>query len=244
MNRYLPIFFRTDKQACLVVGGGDVALRKVKQLLRASAEVHVQAPELNEQLLEYLAAGKIIHHRSSFSEDSLTKYTLVFAATDNDKTNQTVAKIANNSKIPVNVVDNPDSCTFIMPSIIDREPVQIAVSTGGASPVLARLLRARLETLIPASYGHLARLMQEFREQVKIRFPASRQRRRFWERVLQGPVAEMLFAGRHSAAQRALQQQLAEPGTPAEELGEVYLVGGGPGDPDLLTFRALRHSTL
>lgn len=240
MNRFLPIFFRTEQQPCLVVGGGDVALRKVKQLLRANAEVHVQAPELNGQLQQYLAAGKIIHHRSSYSEDSLTDYALVFAATDNDSVNQKIYKIAKNSKIPVNVVDNPELCTFIMPSIIDRDPVQIAVSTGGASPVLARLLRARLETLIPAGYGHLAQLMREFRELAKKRFPTGRQRRRFWERVLQGPIAEMLFAGRHGAAQRALRRQLAEPAANADELGEVYLVGGGPGDPDLLTFRALR----
>jgi uroporphyrin-III C-methyltransferase/precorrin-2 dehydrogenase/sirohydrochlorin ferrochelatase len=127
-----------------------------------------------------------------------------------------------------------------MPSIIDRDPVQVAVSTGGASPVLARLLRARLETLIPASYGRLAQLMSRFRSAAKARFPDSRQRRRFWEDVLHGPIAEMLFAGRAAAAEVALEQALNDARAHPPVRGEVYLVGGGPGDPDLLTFRALR----
>jgi len=240
MNRFLPIFFKTDRQPCLVVGGGEVALRKVKQLLRVNADVHVEAPDLHEQLRELAQAGKITCHPTTFSEDLLTNYVLVIAATDDAEINKNISKIAKNHKIPVNVVDNPELCSFIMPSIIDRDPVQIAVSTGGASPVLARLLRARLETMIPAAYGHLASLMQDFRARVKQRFPDARRRRRFWEQVLQGPVAEMLFAGRETAAQQALERELAEQSQTPAATGEVYLVGGGPGDPDLLTFRALR----
>jgi uroporphyrin-III C-methyltransferase/precorrin-2 dehydrogenase/sirohydrochlorin ferrochelatase len=137
-------------------------------------------------------------------------------------------------------VDNPALCSFIMPSIVDRDPVQIAVSTGGASPVLARLLRARLETMIPVAYGRLAALMQEYREQAKHRFPRLRERRRFWEAILQGPVAELLFSGQEQAARAALEHHMTNPHLPADHQGEVYLVGGGPGDPDLLTFRALR----
>lgn len=240
MNRFLPIFFKTDQQPCLVVGGGDVALRKVKQLLRVNAQVHVQAPELNPALREYQEAGQITHHQSNFSEDTLTEYVLVIAATNDAEINQKISKIAKLHKIPVNVVDHPELCSFIMPSVIDRDPVQIAVSTGGASPVLARLLRARLETMIPAAYGHLATLMQDFRVRVKQKLPNTRQRRRFWEQVLQGPIAEMLFAGREKAAQQALEQRLSEQADMTVTTGEVYLVGGGPGDPDLLTFRALR----
>ena len=215
-------------------------MRKVRQLLQANADVHVQSPELNEPLQEYQKEGKITYHPSSFSEDSLANYGLVIAATDDAELNQKISKFANNLNIPVNVVDNPELCSFIMPSIIDRDPVQIAVSTGGASPVLARLLRARLETMIPASYGNLARLMRDFRARVKQRYPDTRQRRRFWEQVLQGPIAEMLFSGQELAAQQALEKQLAEPQHAPVSTGEVYLVGGGPGDPDLLTFRALR----
>lgn len=240
MNKYLPVFIKTENQPCLVVGGGEVALRKVKQLLSAHAEVHVQAPGLCAGMLELEQQEKIIYHKSKFSEDSLTNYILVIAATDDTNINQNVSKIAKNLKIPVNVVDNRDLCSFIMPSVVNRDPVQIAISTGGASPVLARLLRARLETLIPAAYGHLAVLMKDFRQKVKDRFPETRQRRRFWEGILQGPIAEMLFAGREQAAKQALELQLSASGEKITEQGEVYLVGGGPGDPDLLTFRALR----
>lgn len=240
MSKFLPVFMNIEKRPCLVVGGGEVAFRKIRQLLSANAEIHVQAPELCKSLQDLLKAGKIIVHESGFREDTLTDYVLVIAATDDKEVNQKVSKIAQNLNIPVNVVDNPKLCSFIMPSVVNREPVQIAISTGGASPVLARLLRAKLETMIPAAYGQLASLMQDFREQVKTRFPGSRQRRRFWEKILQGPVAELLFAGRGKAARAVLESELNENRKEITEKGEVYLVGGGPGDPDLLTFRALR----
>jgi uroporphyrin-III C-methyltransferase/precorrin-2 dehydrogenase/sirohydrochlorin ferrochelatase len=140
----------------------------------------------------------------------------------------------------VNVADVPELCSFIMPSIVDRSPVQIAISTGGASPVLARLLKSRLETYIPSAYGHLAVLMAQFRDNAKRKFPDMNLRRRFWEKVLHGPVAEMLFAGQEQAAAQALQQQIEDESATPQAQGEVYLVGAGPGDPDLLTFRALR----
>ena len=141
--------------------------------------------------------------------------------------------------LPVNVVDQPELCSFIMPSIIDRSPVVAAVSTGGASPVLARLIRTRLEALIPAAYGRLAELARRFREEVKAKISNPTDRRIFWEKVLRGGVAERVFSGHMEEADAVMQKALAdaEPGSP---MGEVYLVGGGPGDPDLLTFRALR----
>lgn len=153
--------------------------------------------------------------------------------------NQQVSSLCKARGIPVNVVDNPDLCGFIMPSIIDRTPVQIAISTGGASPVLARLLRARLETLIPSAYGRLAMLVEEFRGRVKARFSGTNNIRQFWEQILQGPIAEMLIAGKDSEARQALETAVEHGVAPANK-GEVYLVGAGPGDPDLLTFRALR----
>jgi uroporphyrin-III C-methyltransferase/precorrin-2 dehydrogenase/sirohydrochlorin ferrochelatase len=165
---------------------------------------------------------------------------LVIAATDDEDINRQVSKLAKSRNIPVNVVDNPKLCSFIMPSVVDRNPVQIAISTGGASPVLARLLRARLETMIPASFGRLAELMGRSRALVRKRFPDMNERRRFWEHILQGPVAEMLFAGQDKAALKTLEQQLNDESHIISNHGEVYLVGGGPGDPDLLTFRALR----
>ncbi len=236
---YLPIFLHLSGRSCLVVGGGDVARRKVERLLRSGAAVNVVAPQLDATLQELTNAGHIRHIDTTFRRHQLQAATLVIAATDDNTVNQEIATAAGEAGIPVNVVDNPALCTFIMPSVIERDPVQIAISTGAASPVLARLLRARLETLIPSAYGRLASLMRDFREKVKARFPRQSDRRRFWEDVLQGPVAEMLFAGQDKAALDTLEERL-EAGTLSGPQGEVYLVGGGPGDPDLLTFRALR----
>ena len=240
MNSYLPIFFNLTGRACLVVGGGEVATRKINQLLRAHGEVHVLSLVLSDELEGMASKGLIRRITGEFTEQILDGYELVIAATSDINLNERISICAQRRKIPVNVVDNPSLCSFIMPSVIDRHPVQIAISTGGASPVLARLLRARLETMIPAAYGRLAMLMQQFRDRVKARFPGMRERRRFWEGILQGPVAEMLFAGQEGAAGELLEQQLGESPQAGSDIGEVYLVGGGPGDPDLLTFRALR----
>ena len=222
-----------------MVGGGDVARRKVDRLLRSGARVHIVSPQLGATLQKLVEDGRIQHVATAFQNDQIRGMTLVIAATNDETANRDIAAAANEAGIPVNVVDNPELCSFIMPSVIERDPVQVAISTGGASPVLARLLRARLETLIPSAYGRLASLMREFRDKVKTRFPRQSDRRRFWEDVLQGPVAEMLFAGQDKAALDALEERLAG-GTLSGARGEVYLVGGGPGDPDLLTFRALR----
>ena len=237
---FLPIFLNIDGRRCLVVGGGEVASRKVNQLLKAGARVMVAAPRLCP-VLERQRDGQVIEYLpTAFQEALLEGCELVIAATNDAAVNSQVSELAQRRHLPVNVVDNPGLCSFIMPSVVDRDPIQIAVSTGGASPVLARLLRVRLETLIPTSYGKLAALMQSFRERVKRKFPESVVRRRFWEEVLQGPIAEMLFAGQERAALEALEQRLIGDAHPVVPSGEVYLVGGGPGDPDLLTFRALR----
>ncbi len=151
--KYLPIFYDLSVRPCLVVGAGDIAARKVRQLRKAEASVTVIAPEICKELKD-LADNNDIHYIAErFSEDALDDKMLVIAATNDQAVNQQVSKLTKARNIPVNVVDNPELCSFIMPSIVDRDPVQIAISTGGASPVLARLLRARLETLIPSSYG-------------------------------------------------------------------------------------------
>ncbi len=235
---FLPIFLNIREQPCLVVGGGEVAARKTALLLRAGGRVTVLAPALTAAFDGYLAEGKVAHRAASFRADDIADYALVVAATNDDAVNRAVADSAKSKRIPVNVVDQPALCSFIMPSIIDRSPVIVAVSSGGASPVLARLLRARLESLVPAGYGRLAALVASFRNRVKARFQPV-ERRRFWERVLQGPIAELVFSGRDADARAALQAALDDTRLSLDS-GEVYLVGGGPGDPDLLTFRALR----
>src|SRR3569833_2227621 len=212
----------------MVVGGGDVAARKVDLLLRAGARVTVIAPQLHARLLERVRLGELRHEGDEFDELQLRDCRLAVAATNDDAVNRRVAAAARAHNVPVNVVDHPELCTFVFPSIIDRSPLVAAVSTGGASPVLARLLRARLETLIPASYGRLAELAGRFREQVKRRFPTHVERRRFWEHVLQGSIAEQVYAGREQAAEQALTQLLQQTHGDLPR-GEVYLVGAGPG---------------
>ena len=223
-----------------MVGGGDVAGRKVSLLLRAGARVHVAAPRLGATLQGLRAEGRVLWTEARFAPGLLDGMHLAIAATDDPEVNRAVAAAAGERGIPVNVVDQTELCTFVVPSIIDRSPIVAAVSSGGASPVLARLIRARLETLIPASFGRMAALAEEYRDRVKARFSHPPHRRIFWEQVLQGSIAEMFFAGQESEARAALERKLAHTGDEPERMGEVYLVGGGPGDPDLLTFRALR----
>lgn len=238
--KYLPIFYDLSVRPCLVVGAGDIAARKVRQLRKADASVTVIAPDICAELKALADSKEINYIEGVFIEALLDDKMLVIAATNDVAVNKQVSELAKARNIPVNVVDIPDLCSFIMPSIVDRDPVQIAISTGGASPVLARLLRSRLETLIPASYGRLAQLMGKFRAHVKQRYPVMQERRRFWEHILQGPVAEMIYAGQDKTALNALEKTLQEDEPFIAKAGEVYLVGAGPGDPDLLTFRALR----
>ncbi|MBK5931679.1 siroheme synthase CysG [Halochromatium salexigens] len=235
---HLPIFLDIKAKPCLVVGGGPIALRKLENLKRAGAQIHVVAPTLTSEFRARVDETEIRYHARCFQEGDIEGMRLVIAATDDRDVNRQISALANARGIPVNVADQPEDCTFIMPSIIDRSPVVVAVSTGSASPVLARMIRARLESLVPAGYGRLAELCADYRDKVKARFEQQRDRRRFWDRVLQGGVAERIFSGHLAEAQVAMEKELAA-GTQAST-GEVYLVGAGPGDPDLLTFRALR----
>jgi uroporphyrin-III C-methyltransferase/precorrin-2 dehydrogenase/sirohydrochlorin ferrochelatase len=236
---FLPIFLSIKEKSCVVIGGGDVATRKIASLLRAGGKVTVIAPQLSTSNQKLVGNGKVVHHAREYMDADLDNATLVIAATDDESTNARIANSAQEKGIPVNVIDKPENGSFIMPSIIDRSPVIAAVSTGGASPVLARLIRTRLESLIPAGYGRLAELCGRYRDSVKELFSDPTDRRRFWDAILQGGVAERVFSGHMGEADIAMQKALNE-ADPNPGMGEVYLVGGGPGDPDLLTFRALR----
>ena len=235
----LPIFFNIKNRLCVVIGGGDVATRKVTMLLKADAAVTLYSPEICHELEELVNAGKIKYIKANFTEKQLAGACLVIAATDDEAVNVAVSVAAKAQNIPVNVVDAPDLCTFTMGSIIDRSPVVIAVSSEGNAPVLARYIRTKIETMLPASYGRIAAIAGEFREQVKAKFATTQARRRFWEGVLQGPMVERVLSGQEQAARELLQGILNDADATANK-GEVFLVGGGPGDPDLLTFRALR----
>lgn len=235
---YLPLFHNLQGRLVLVVGGGDIALRKARLLSEAGAVLRVVAPQLDPQLVALVERqGGTIAPRG-YADGDLAGCVLAIAATDDQPLNARVSQDARALGVPVNVVDSPELCSVIFPAIVDRSPLVIAVSSGGDAPVLARLIRARIETWIPAAYGQLAGLAKQFRAQVKARFSDVQQRRVFWEEAFQGPIAEQALAGRTSEAERLLAEKLA--GAAPRALGEVYLVGAGPGDPDLLTFRALR----
>lgn len=235
---FLPLFHNLQGRQVLVVGGGEVALRKARLLADAGARLRVVAPEIDTQLLEMVEQGGGESLLRGYQEADLDGCVLVIAASDDQQLNAGISAQCQARGIPVNVVDAPKLCSVIFPAIVDRSPLIVAVSSAGDAPVLARLIRAKIETWIPAAYGQLAGLAKKFRDQVKTLFPDVQQRRVFWEEVFQGPVAERMLAGQGAEAERLLAERVA--GGAPKALGEVYLVGAGPGDPDLLTFRALR----
>ncbi|HSM97861.1 MAG TPA: siroheme synthase CysG [Gallionella sp.] len=232
---FLPVFHNIKGKLCLVVGGGEVAHRKASVLVDAGAKVRVVAPELSESFSDLPA---IEHIQARFEAKHLDGATLIIAATDDASVNREVSELAQARNIPVNVVDDPELCSFIMPAILDRSPLMVAFSSGGASPVLTRMMRGKLETMIPQNYSRLAAFAERFRELVKQRVTNPAKRRIFWENALEGVVAEKVLTGDESSAEKMLQQMLKDEDN--IQRGEVYLVGAGPGDPDLLTFRALR----
>ena len=281
MNTF-PLFFKLEDRKVLIVGGGEVALRKADLLSRAGAAITVIAPDICDELQALLTHSnndkKQAQHQLIFAKYDkayMTGARIIIAGTDDEALNHQVHADATALNIPVNVVDTPPLCDFIFPAIVDRNPIVIGISSNGKAPVLARLLRARLETLIPQGYGKLAKLAGEFRAEVKTKIPTLTGRRQFWERAFEGKVSELIFAGNETEANVQLQKDLDETAARIANhdsledidsdnqqvvvdsieailsdnnnhekskppVGEVYIVGAGPGDPELLTFKALR----
>jgi len=235
---YLPIFIAVKEAPALVVGGGQVAHRKVDWLLAAHARVTVVAPVLGAELAALVARGTVQHIAARFEPEQVRHAALAIAATDSAEVNAEVAQAARAARVPVNVVDNPELSSFIFPAIIDRSPVIVAVGSGGRSPVLVRRVRAQIEALLPAKLGALARFMGERRAAVKLAL-APGGRRPFWERMIGGAVGSQVLAGDEARAHAVFATELSDTSERAV-VGEVYLIGAGPGDPDLLTLRALQ----
>ncbi|MEI4966763.1 siroheme synthase CysG [Aeromonas caviae] len=236
---YLPIFCRLDNKPVLLVGGGEVAERKARLLLDAGARLTVVSPELDPELAELAANGTIEWLAGEFAPQQLAGKWLVVAATDRREVNALVYQSANMARIFANVVDDPKRSSFIMPSIIDRSPLMVAISSGGKAPVLARLLREKLEALLPQHLGAVAAFAGSLRERVKARFATMGERRRFWERLLGADrLGQALARGDHASAHQLADNLFADE---SQSAGEVVLVGAGPGDPGLLTLHALRQ---
>jgi uroporphyrin-III C-methyltransferase/precorrin-2 dehydrogenase/sirohydrochlorin ferrochelatase len=238
---FLPIFLNVRERTTVVVGGGAVAARKAELLVRAGARVRVIAPRLAPAFDELRSTEAIEHRAERFAPASLADAAVVIAATDQPTINARVAEAARVSGIPVNVVDDPARSTFIMPAIVDRDPVIVAVGTSGNAPVLARFVRERIEALLPPQLGRLASLAGRWRRRVARTLGTVLERRRFWERVFSGAVATHALAGREAQAEFELRRELKRSDRARSGgIGEVYLVGAGPGDPDLLTLKAAR----
>ena len=262
MNTF-PLFFKLEDRKVLIVGGGDVALRKADLLSRAGAAITILAPSISTEIqtllshTKYKAKHELIYE--NYNKAYMTGARVIIAATDDETLNHQIHTDASELNIPVNVVDTPHLCDFIFPAIVDRNPIVIGISSNGKAPVLARLLRARLETLIPQGYGKLAKLAGDFRTEVKTKIPTLTGRRQFWERAFEGEVSQLMFAGNENEAAAQLQADLdktaaviassgknaldnafSESQSVKNVMGEVYIVGAGPGDPELLTFKALR----
>ncbi|MEW5559314.1 siroheme synthase CysG [Enterobacter asburiae] len=234
---YLPLFATLKGRPVLVIGGGDVAARKILLLRRAGAEVRLVARQLCAELSEQVNEQAIVWLAEEFDETQIDPVFLVIAATDDRELNQRVYEAANARQRLVNVVDNQPLCSFIFPSIVDRSPLLVAISSGGTAPVLARLLREKIEALLPTSLGRMAQKASFWRHHIQTRLQTVAERRRFWERVFTGRFASLMVAGNEAAAQQALEDELNQP---ERKIGEIVLVGAGPGDAGLLTLRGLQ----
>ena len=240
--KHLPIFLNIKNKPVLVVGGSEMAARKVEIILKAHAQVTIVCNNLCPVLEIFVNDGLVNHKARSFEDGDLEGNVLIFVDSGDEGVNRHVSSLAQEMKIPVNVIDRLELCTFIMPAIIDRSPLIVGITSGGDAPIIARALRERLETLIPAGLGRLAKFAGSCRDKVKGVIPEGQLRLRFWESFMEGPIAEYIFAGNEEAAEKLFEENLllAKNSKDAAVHGEVYLVGCGPGDPDLLTFRALR----
>jgi len=239
---HLPVFLNLKKTRALVVGNGTIAARKADLLLRAGCRLTVLAPDLGDELATLAETYSFEHKTGDLSAHDLEGCIVVFGCSQDDSINQELYDLATSAGILVNVSDKTEFCSFIMPAVVDRSPLLIAISSGGTSPLLTRMLKARFETTIPAAYGRLAEFAGSYRDKIKSMVPNLTRRRRFWESIISGPVAEHLFSSQVDEASSLMDSLLSEAARKGDKppQGEVYLVGTGPGDPDLLTFRALR----
>ena len=237
---YLPLFIDTSGKKCLIIGGGKVASRKLIPILKSKMNVKMISPEIIDDIEHIIKDNKnFIHEKRKFEENDIKDQFLIIAATNDKNTNALIAKIAKGKNILINMAEDSINGNVLIPSVVDRDPIKIAISSGAASPILTRLVKTKLETVIPFSFSKLAEVMMEYRSKVKDHFSSIKERRNFWEAFLDGPLSEMVLSGHIDKAKKALDKAIKEEKIP-DKNGEVYLVGAGPGDPELLSFKALR----
>lgn len=241
---YFPAFLRIAGKRCLLVGGGEVAARKARLLLDAGANITIVTPETVAAIDELIERGRrdrsVCHKKRRFRSSDVEGHWLAISATNSARVERQVVAAADRQQVFCNAVDDLDNCSYITPAVVDRNPVIVAVSSAGRAPVLARRIRAQLEAMLPARLGVLAALAGEFRQAVRKQFKDFRRRRQFWEQVFNGPAASYVQAGRDEHAQQTIAALLSSNGRSDVSQGEAWLVGAGPGDPGLLTLKALQ----
>ncbi len=239
---HLPIFLDVRNRKVVIDGGTTVAARRAERALAAGAEVHLFDPApAEDEFRDLLVHARLHHHAREFRPEDIAGAVVAYGAAEDERRDRRLADAARAAGVLSNVADVPEYCDFITPSVVDRSPLVVAISSGGAAPIIARILRARIESQLPPAYGRMAEFMGRFRDRVMARLGSSRARRRFWERTIDGPAGDLFLAGDAEGAARHIHAELdADDGEAGYLGGEVYLVGAGPGDPDLLTFRALR----
>lgn len=239
--RYFPIFLDVDNRDVLVVGGGEKALQKLRLLAKTTARLKLVAEDVSEAIAALDSAHPLTILRRSFVESDVEGAAMVFAASDDPALDQAVATAARKRGLPVNVVDGPADSNFIMPAIVDRDPVVVAIGTEGAAPILAREIKSKIEAWLPAQFGRVARTAQALRHRIQETVADPTIRRRLWEALLQGKWRELVLADDAAAADRELGRQLVAARSAAQPVGSVALIGCGPGDPDLITLKAQQH---
>ncbi|GAA0822982.1 hypothetical protein GCM10009111_32050 [Colwellia asteriadis] len=236
--KYFPVFLDANRINALVVGGGDVAARKIELLLKTTTKITVMSLQLSESVARLIQDNQLTHLAHDYEAGHLADTTLVIAATDNAQVNQRIYNEALPLKILINVVDQPELCTYITPAIIDRAPMIVALSSSGSAPILVRMLREQIEKVLPQGYGRLADFSLKFRDHVKARVKGLRNRRSFWEKTLRGSIGKNLLDGNQQAAEQQLIASLKEQIAPPE--GEIVFIKTKTGNPDHLTLSAHR----
>lgn len=238
---HLPIFLDVRDKIVVVSGGGTLAARRVERALSAGAQVKLFVTELSEEIQPFLSNEKVSHFQREAELADFEGAILAYGAEENLQKDKRLHEVAKSAGVLTNIADTIELCDFISPAILDRTPIVAAVASSGASPILARTIKAELESVIPATFGELSKFLGQFRDEVASQITNSTQRRRFWEDVTESAVAERIMTGDMAGAEEALREKLrAFRESGGRHVGEIYLVGTGPGDPDLLTFRALR----
>lgn len=236
---YFPVFLDGSTIKATIIGGGDVAARKIELLLKTTQSITIISPELNATVERLVNLHELTWHKRKLVVEDIENTNLVISATNDPKVNEQVSEIAKQKNILVNIVDQPELCTYITPAIIDRSPMIVAISSSGSSPVLVRMLREQIEKTLPDQYGRLADFCYKFREHVKARVKGVRNRRVFWERILRSAIGDDILQGKHARAEQQLIVNLKKEVLPPQ--GDIVFIHTGEGNPDHLTLLAHRE---